>query len=890
VTLRQVAPEPRDRHRLRWVVGAVAVLALLAAYLAEPDGYWQDGTYLLGTGGSAALAWRGSRRHAGASRRAWRWITAGLAASASADLVGIVNRWRGVAPDVSVTDACWLCAYACVVIGLFTLLKAHRDGRDREGALDMAAVGIVALLVLWQFSVEQIVSDASTPAAIRAVWAAYPILDAVLLAVVVRTILARRTGSAAGGLLALGASCWLVSDFVYVAVADSASYAAVWSRWLGIGWLLGAATLAAASWTRHRPPAAAGQPTGRHGLSRLALVVVPLLTPAAIEIWAHGRGRDAQPVVLLVAMVLLVGITYVRVVGLMRASEAATRRLGSSERFFRALAANSSDAVFLVGADGVVRTESAGAAGLVGRAGTPLVGSALLEVVTDEDRDAAQDVFDEALRAPGEVIAAELRVRPEDGAEVWLSVRVVNMTGDADIAGVVVNLHDITARKQAEEELAHRAFHDSLTGLANRALFHNRVEHAIHRAARTGTDPAVLYLDLDGFKHVNDSLGHGAGDVLLREVARRLRGAVRPGDTVARLGGDEFGVLIEESARPGAEAEVVAERILRTLATPVDVGARTVRVTASIGIAVGDADRSRSALLRNADIAMYRAKATGKDRAVRYEPAMRVEAVERVRLETDLYTALERNEFHLVYQPVVELESERVVGFEALLRWQHPTLGVICPDRFIPIAEETGLIVPIGAWVLAEACRTGARWQRRDSGRPLHMSVNVSGRQLASAELVGDVARALRQADFDPALLVLEMTETSLVQDPAAAAGRLHRLRALGVRLAVDDFGTGYSSLSYLRQFPVDILKIDRSFIDTIDEPGKVPPIVRGLLELSRTLGLETVAEGIELELQRDQLRDAHCELGQGFLFARPLSAAEAEALLTEQAEDLTVT
>jgi diguanylate cyclase (GGDEF)-like protein/PAS domain S-box-containing protein len=885
MTRREIAPEPRDRHRLRWLLGAVALLGLIAAYLAEPRGYWLDGTYLLGTGGSAVLAWRGSRTHAATSRRAWRWVTAGLAGSAAGDLISIVNRWRGVDPDASVADACWLFAYVGVVVGLFILLKVHRDGRDRDGALDMAAVAVVALLVLWQFSVEQIVSDASTAVAIRAVWAAYPILDAVLLAVVVRTVLARRTAATAGGLLAVGAACWLVSDFVYVAVADSASYATVWSRWLGVGWLLGAATIAAASWTRRRP--AERKAVHRHGLSRLGLIVVPLLTPAAVEIWADTRGRDVQPVPLLVAMVLLVGITYVRVVGLMRVSESATRLLGSSERFFRALAANSSDAVVVIGADGVIRTESAGAAGLLGRTGTPLAGSALFDVVTDEDRGAAQEVFADALRVPGEVMAAELRVRQDDDAEVWLSVRVVNMTGDPDVGGVVVNLHDITARKHAEEELAHRAFHDSLTGLANRALFHNRVEHAIRRAGRTGVDPAVLYLDLDGFKNVNDSLGHGAGDVLLREVARRLRGAVRPGDTVARLGGDEFAVLIEESSRAGAEAEVVAERILQALATPVDVGTRTVRVTASIGIAIGDADRSRSALLRNADVAMYRAKANGKDRAVRYEPAMRVEAVERVRLESDLYTALARNEFHLVYQPVVELESERVVGFEALLRWQHPTLGLITPDRFIPIAEESGLIVPIGAWVLAEACRTGARWQRRDGGRLLHMSVNVSGRQLASAELVGEVARALREADFDPALLVLEMTETSLVRDPVAAAARLRELRTLGVRLAIDDFGTGYSSLSYLRQFPVDILKIDRSFIDTISEPGKVPAIIRGLLELSRTLGLETVAEGIELELQRDQLRDEHCELGQGFLFARPLSAAEAEALLTDQAASL---
>jgi diguanylate cyclase (GGDEF)-like protein len=382
---------------------------------------------------------------------------------------------------------------------------------------------------------------------------------------------------------------------------------------------------------------------------------------------------------------------------------------------------------------------------------------------------------------------------------------------------------------------------------------------------------------------VNDRFGHAAGDALLREVAGRLAHVVRSGDTVARLGGDELAVLIEEHHLGADEAGTTAERILQALSVPVELEGQLIAVTASIGVAVGDGSSTAGSLLRDADIAMYRAKAAGKAQVVVYDSAMGAEAGEVARLQSDLASAAERDQLYLLYQPVIDLADDRVVGFEALVRWRHPELGVLAPDRFIPLAEETGLIVPLGRWVLEAACRTAARWVA--AGHPdLTVAVNLSGRQIASDDVVDHVRGALAGSGLAPRNLVLEMTETALVADAAAAARRLQALRGLGVRLAVDDFGTGYSSLSYLRQFPIDILKIDRSFVETITEDAQIPPIVRGLLDLGHTLDLEIVAEGIERDVQRSWLRDARCDLGQGFLFARPLPEDEADALLVQGA------
>ncbi len=427
-------------------------------------------------------------------------------------------------------------------------------------------------------------------------------------------------------------------------------------------------------------------------------------------------------------------------------------------------------------------------------------------------------------------------------------------------------------------ELHHLALHDPLTELPNRALILDRIDQMLARSRREHTPVAVLFLDLDNFKDVNDTLGHAAGDQLLRAVAARLLSAIRQEDTVGRLGGDEF-VVLAEGASLAAGAEMVAERILDVLATPFEISGSVLplSVTASIGIAEGRR-ATADELLRDADVALYRAKAAGKKCAVVFAPAMQEAVNDSRSLETDLHAALEAHQFFLLYQPTFDLASGAFTGVEALLRWRHPTRGVIQPDEFIPALEASGLIVPVGRWVLVEACRQGATWQSQ--GHPITVSINVSAAQLDGDHIVTDVHDALTTTGFDPALCVLELTETTLMHNVDETVGRLTLLKALGVRMAIDDFGTGYSSLAYLRQFPIDILKIDRSFVAGITDSAEALALVHAMVQLGRALGLETVAEGVENDAQRAQLAAVSVDTAQGFLFARPLDVATVDLLL----------
>ncbi len=428
-------------------------------------------------------------------------------------------------------------------------------------------------------------------------------------------------------------------------------------------------------------------------------------------------------------------------------------------------------------------------------------------------------------------------------------------------------------------ELRHQALHDALTGLPNRVLALDRAEQMLARSRRLQIPVAALYVDVDGFKNVNDSFGHAAGDELLRTVATRLQSVVREGDTAARLGGDEFVVLVE-GATLDAGPEVIAERLLEVLRQPYDLSdriGRSLSITASVGIALGER-ASADELLRDADVALYEAKAGGRNRYVLFMDSMHTAVQDRLTLEQDLAEALDRGQLYLLYQPTFDLQSEQVIGVEALIRWRHPTRGVVGPSEFIPVAEETGLIVAIGRWVLVQACRQAASWHRR--GHTIGVSVNVSARQLDSDELIEDVRCALDGSELDPATLTLEITETTLMRDAEATAKRLYALKELGLRIAIDDFGTGYSSLAYLRQFPADALKIDRSFISGIAASKESAALVHTLVALGRSLHIETLAEGIEDQSQLKALQREHCDHGQGFLFSRPLDVSAVEAFL----------
>lgn len=509
-----------------------------------------------------------------------------------------------------------------------------------------------------------------------------------------------------------------------------------------------------------------------------------------------------------------------------------------------------------------------------------LAGEQLHGFAAGEDSDAVGAMAREVVSGERGSVSGEQRYVRGDSGPVWGSLTLTRAPAESG-ARLIAVLQDVTQRKSLEKELLKQAFYDQLTGLANRSLFRDRVQHALARASREHDLVAVMFLDLDNFKGTNDTLGHAAGDDLLSIVATRLLNATRGCDTVARLGGDEFAVLLE-NVRTDDDATIVAGRIEQALSTPVPLSSGvTVRVSASIGIARAAAGDGVEELLRNADVAMYAAKSAACGGHVFFDPSMHAALVDRVTLEGDLRRALDNNEFWVAYQPIVSLDSHEVLGIEALLRWSHPTKGNIPPADFIGLAEETGLIIPIGRWVLRQACQRTAQWNgRRTDGQRFSVTVNISVRQLESPTLVTDVQAALTESGLAPETLVLEITENALMQRAELTIERLHEIKALGVRLAIDDFGTGYSSLSYLQQFPVDILKIDRSFTDGLMGSGQDDALARTIIALGDLLTLRTIAEGVEHARQHARLRDLGCDYGQGYLFSRPLAPSDMDRLL----------
>jgi len=555
-----------------------------------------------------------------------------------------------------------------------------------------------------------------------------------------------------------------------------------------------------------------------------------------------------------------------------------TARLLDREARFSALVQKSSDVVTVVDVDGTIRYQSPSMQRVLGHRVSDVEGSQFADLLHPDDvprwRDALVQV---RVEADGDVLV-EWRMQSRGGGWRHIESLVSNLVAEPSIEGFVINSRDVSDRRALEQQLRDQAFHDPLTGLANRALFHDRLEHALARRERTDQPVSVLFLDLDDFKAINDGRGHVAGDNLLRKVGGRIRGAVRVVDTVARIGGDEFAVLLEPS---GGDPVEVANRILEALDHSFDISDAELFVKASIGIAVTETGTETAVdLLRNADVAMYVAKGRGKGRCEVFAPEMHDAVISRLQLEGDLRRGIDHCEFVLHYQPIVRLDNEIVVGVEALVRWMHPERGLIPPGEFIPAAEATGLIVPLGAWLLRAACTEIREWQIRSQRPDLTLSVNLSVRQLADPDLVEVVHQALESSGLDPARLTLELTESALMEPSEETLAVLGDLKALGVSLSIDDFGTGYSSLSYLQRLPVDELKIDRCFVASADEHAEAKGLIRTIVGLAEEFGIKTVAEGIEKVTQLAEGRDDGCQLAQGFFLYRPVPGQDLGAIL----------
>ena len=534
------------------------------------------------------------------------------------------------------------------------------------------------------------------------------------------------------------------------------------------------------------------------------------------------------------------------------------------EARYASLIRNASDVIMTTDAAGQLQFASPAAERAFAIHPDDLVGRNLFDLWSDGERERLVAFVSEVATTPGRIIGPiEFVIETGDRRSILECVGS-NLMDDPAIAGLALNFRDVSERKVLEEQLRKLAFHDPLTLLANRSLFWNRVEHALALAHRSQQDVAVMFLDLDNFKNVNDSMGHDAGDRLLQAAAQRLVKSTRPSDTVARLGGDEFAILLE-GIRSETDVERIAAPITEAFNQPLLLDGREIDSSASIGVACSRPGDDAEQLLRNADIAMYSAKAAGKARFVVFQPHMQEQLHDRLLLEQDIDLALERDEFFVEFQPVVDLTHRELLGVEALVRWRHPQRGIVMPGAFISIAEESGRIVELGRRVLIDACTQIRAWSDSVSaGSGLRVAVNISGRHLQQGDLVADVRNALEVSGLEPGSLVIELTESTIMQNTEANLERFRELKALGVRLAIDDFGMGYSSLSYLHRFPIDILKIDRAFVSRLTEQDGGPELARAVVMLGATLGLETVAEGIENENQAAALLRPRLRCGPG--------------------------
>jgi len=882
----------------------VAFAALWAAWRTiQPGGdfaflMFQDwATALAATIATLLLAF-GARKGAGPTRAGWLLMAIGTGMWAVGEIGWSLYDLRGVAPFPSILDVAYLAGYVPLTIGVVLIASPDRSLARTRTVLDGLALVLSATAFMWLLVLEPTYADSESTFAAKAIGGAYPILDLVVLFAVLVAVVRFAHGSGAMVIrsLCVGVGLTVLADtgFAYVSLHEWHTV----GEWLSAGWVFGYLFIALAALLQMDHPiqrAAQGDRATVSAAWRQAGPLTMLLGFLAFWMFGSGSMTGDLPFMVMIALaaLLITARQFVVLQDNVQLNGALSDAGRALEKRVQERTQELSRLVSILEAtpDVVVTADIEGTPFYVNRAGRKL-----LHPPTDGNATEQADInflnsmpawvvelmqteaLPEALRKG--TWTGEAALLAADGSERPTSHAVIVHRDPEGRIEFVSNIaRDISAQKQLERDLRHQAFHDALTGLANRARFIERLEHALVRARRTGDGVAVLFVDIDQFKSVNDGYGHSLGDALLVRVGERLLTLLREGDTIARLGGDEFAVLLDGSTDV-ASAEATARRLVDCLQMPFTVDGREVFAHASVGVALATDREEGSELLRRADLAMYTAKANGKNRFEIYDEHVQSAMRTRLQLLSELDGAVERGEFVLHFQPEVSIRTGKLLGVEALVRWQHPRHGLVQPNTFIPLAEESGAILALGRWVLATASRQFMRWQATHPGTMQWVAVNVSARQLHDGGFVQDVEAILKKSGLEAGCLVIEITESATMQDPKVTIDVLNQLKQLGVRLAIDDFGTGYSSLNHLRQFPFDVLKIDKSFVDGIstDDTGLASAIVN----IAKSLSLETVGEGVEQERQLDSLRALECDVAQGYFFSRPVAADEIDAILDD--------
>ncbi|AGL17405.1 bifunctional diguanylate cyclase/phosphodiesterase [Actinoplanes sp. N902-109] len=861
------------------------VTALCVLYYAWP------GSHVFSWGGiglsAAAAVLVGVRQHRPRRPLPWYLISAALVFFVSGDTVYYVKTALGQTPPFpDWSDVLYLLVYPLLAGGLVLFIRS-RAGQGNRAALLDAAVPTVSLgLLSWVYMIAPYTRDTELTVLEKAVSVSYPLGDVLALAILLRLLTAPGHKPRAVTWLTLSLVGLLFSDVVY-------GLARLDSNWqvggpIDLGWIVFYAAAGYAALdpsmrelTMGNARSWAALPTGGR---RLILLTAAALIAPGVLLAQDLTGDVTDAPVIAAGSALMFLLVMARVGGLLTervalASEI-TRR--DSEAYFRTLIQSASDVILIVGEDDRIRYASPSAGTLLGHG--DLTGEPVTLLVADVHHNQLREALAVARAGSVDTDALDFTAVTAEHRLLQVECTIRDLRAESTVAGLVLTVRDVTERRQLENDLAHQAFHDGLTGLANRELFRNRLEYAYAGSVAAGRELGVVFVDLDDFKEVNDTLGHAIGDQLLIAVGRRITQAIGGPSTAARMGGDEFAALVEVGpGLPGAEE--IAERVVAALLVPVELsdghgGTHVVSGAASVGVATSLDATSPTELLRHADLALYLAKGAGKGTWQRYRSDLHTAMVERLALRTALHEAVDAEQFVLQYQPIVDVSSQAVVGVEALVRWRHPEKGLLGPYHFIELAEENGAIVGIGEWVLRESLRQIARWHAEQPDATLrYISVNVSARQFRQPGFVDRVRAALTEAGARPEWLLLEITESLVLRDAEQVWADLEALRALGVRIAIDDFGTGYSSLSYLRQMPVDVLKIDKSFIDDIVASKQQRALVNAIVTLARNLDLTVVAEGIEDAGQHALLARMGCPYGQGYLFSKPVWPADVPAL-----------